>query len=441
MTTPSTDELHQAIDDVLIRYIPHFSPAIITRAKGSFVYEASGRAVLDFTSGQMCAVLGHNHPDIVAAIEKASREVIHLLSSMLSPSVIMLAQRLTGILPNGLDKALLLNTGAESNEAAIRMAKLATGGFEVLGFAGSWHGLTAGASASTYSFARQGYGPVMPGTNMLPAPNCYRCPIRHCHDRCDMTCLEVGFEMADRQALGAPAALIVEPLLSTAGIVDLPLGFLAKLKQMCEARGLFLIVDEAQTGLGRLGIDFGFERDGIVPDFLTLSKTLGGGLPLAATITSREIEEKCYERGFLYVTSHVSDPLPAEVGLAMLMVFERDRITENARNMGLYLKEKLCELQMRHECIGDVRGRGLLLGIEIVSDREKRTPAPDLGYSIMDRCYALGLSMNIVRHAAAGGVFRIAPPLTVTRSEIDLAISILDQAICESMNAQAEDSL
>ena len=192
---------------------------------------------------------------------------------------------------------------------------------------------------------------------------------------------------------------------------------------------MYLILDEAQTAMGRVGSTFAFERDGVVPDFLTLSKTLGGGLPLAATVTSKEIEEVCFSRGFLYITSHVSDPLPAEVGLAMLKVMRQGQMVEKAKEKGDYLKARLLELKERHECIGDVRGRGLLLGVEIVADRERRTPAPDLGYRITERCLELGLSMNIIRLPGMGGVFRIAPPLTVSYEELDLGVEILDRAI------------
>lgn len=429
--TPHQDGWLQEAESVLIRYCGDFSPFLIERAEGAYIYTTDGRAILDFTSGQMCSVFGHNHPKVVQAIKEACDSGLHLLSTMLSPAVVELCRQLAELLPEGLNRSILLNTGAESNEVALRMAKLATGGFEVVGYTGSWHGMTAGAQAHTYSITRRGYGPVTPGARALPAPNCYRCPIRHCRDQCDNTCLEVGFEQIDQESVGAPAALIAEPVLSAAGIIDLPGPYLHRLKELCEERGLLIIFDEAQTGLGRLGHNFAFERDGIAPDFLTLSKTLGGGIPLSATITSREIEERCYENGFIYVTSHVSDPLPAMVGLAMLGILQEERLSEAAREQGAYLKAQLQALQEKHECIGDVRGRGLLLGMEIVSDREKRTPAPELGGRIGDRCLELGLSMNIVRVKGFGGVFRIAPPLTISREEIDSGVAILDQAIMD----------
>ncbi len=419
-------------EEVLIRYCGEFSPFLIQKAEGSYIYTIEGKAILDFTSGQMCSIFGHNHPVVVEAIKKACDHSIHLLSTMLSPPVVELCKQLIDLLPEGLDKCLLVNTGSESNEVAIRMAKLATGGFEVIGFAGSWHGMTAGAQSYTYSHTRTGYGPVMPGSMAIPAPYAYRCPIKHCKGQCDNTCLETSMEMADRQSVGAYAAFIAEPILSAAGIIDLPGAYLKRLKELCEEKGLLLILDEAQTAMGRVGFNFAFERDGVQPDFLALSKTLGGGLPLAATITSRELEERCFERGFINVTSHVSDPLPAEVGLAMLAILEKEQLAERARIQGAYLKEQLELLQEKHECIGDVRGRGLLLGVEIVADRESKQPAPELGHRISERCLELGLSMNIVRIKGMGGVFRIAPPLTVSRAEIDLGIAILDQAIRES---------
>lgn len=431
----SFEELWAIAEAHLIRYSGNFTPMLIERAKGTYLYDQSGRAILDFTSGQMCATLGHNHPAVIEAIHKACRDVLHLFSGLLSPSVVHLANQLTRLLPSSLQKAILLNTGSEANEAAIRMAKLHTGGFEVVGLSASWHGMTAGANASTFIAARKGYGPTMPGTYSIPTPNCYRCPIQHCKDRCDMTCLEVGFAMVDNQSVGAYAAMIAEPVLSAGGMVVPPEGYFQRLQQLCRERGMLLILDEAQTAFGRTGTNFAFEQLGIVPDMLTLSKTLGGGLPLAATVTSEAIEQDCFEKGFLYYTSHVSDPMPAEVGLAVLQVLASENLNQRSQQMGEYLKAGLLELQCRYEIIGDVRGRGLLLGVELVKDRDTRQPYPEMGAKITRRCLELGLSMNIVALAAMGSVWRIAPPLTVTQEELNQGLEILDRAIADCLDA------
>ncbi len=413
----------------LVRYGGSFEPLIIERAQGSFVYDADGREILDFTSGQMSAVLGHSHPDIAAVVTEHIHSLDHLFSGMLSRPVVALAAQIARHAPPGLERCLLLSTGAESNEAALRMAKLVTGGHEVVGFTQSWHGMTGGAAAATYSAGRKGYGPAAVGSMAIPAPNAYR-PRFTQHGELDWRReLDDGFEQVDRQSTGSLAAFIAEPILSSGGILDLPPGYMAALKQKCVERGMLLILDEAQTGVGRTGLMFACERDGVAPDILTLSKTLGAGLPLAAMVTTAAIEEEAHARGFLFYTTHVSDPLPAAVGLKVLEVVERDGLVERARVAGARLEQGLRRLQSRHECIGDVRGRGLLLGLEVVKDRDSKEPAFALGESITRECMKLGLSMNIVKLPSMGGVFRVAPPLTVSDSEIDLGLQLLDKAI------------
>ena len=413
----------------LIRYGGSFEPLIIERAQGSFVHDADGRAILDFTSGQMSALLGHGHPEIAAVVADHAQRLDHLFSGMLSRPVVDLATRLAGVTPPGLDRAMLLSTGAEANEAALKMAKLHTGKFEVVSFAQSWHGMTGGAASATYSAGRKGYGPAAVGSFAIPAPYPYR-PRFERNGRFDWQAeLDYAFDLIDRQSSGNLAAFIAEPILSSGGLIDLPLGYLAALKKKCAERGMLLILDEAQTGVGRTGLMFAFERDGVVPDILTLSKTLGAGLPLAAVLTSAEIEETCHARGFLFYTTHVSDPLPAAVGLKVLEVVTRDKLVDRARVAGQRLESGLRSLQREFDCIGDVRGRGLLLGIEIVKSQAGKEAAPDLGAAITRQCMALGLSMNIVQLPGMGGVFRIAPPLTVSDEEIDLGLGLLKQAI------------
>ena len=172
--------------------------------------------------------------------------------------------------------------------------------------------------------------------------------------------------------MGRYAAVIAEPILSSAGIIELPTGYLKALKSKCSERGMLLILDEAQTGLGRTGDLFAFEHEGVVPDILTLSKTLGAGLPLSATITSAEIEQQCYEQGYIFYTTHAADPLPASVGAKVVEIIVRDALTERARELGTYMKEQLLALKQRHEHIGDVRGRGLLLDLRRRNRRRQR---------------------------------------------------------------------
>ena len=403
---------------------------LIVRAKGSYLYTQDNRAVLDFSSGQMCATIGHSHPEILKAIKRAGETVIHLDSTMLSPDVVALANRLCELVPESLSKVQLLNTGGEANEAALRLAKISTGRFEIVGMAGSWHGTTTGAASTTYAHGRKKYGPVMPGSLAIPAPNCYRCPVRHCIDQCDMVCLDVGFDMIDATSVGEEAAVIVEPIQSAGGIIVPPQGYFSRLRELCDHRGMLLIFDEAQTGLGRTGQLFGFTGEGVIPDILTLSKTLGGGLPLSAVITSNTVADAAKSKGFSHYTSHASDPFTASVGLAVVDVILTENLVERAKSMGQYLQDRLKELQVRYKAIGDVRGRGLLLGVEIVADRDTREPGHELIKLLTDRCFQLGLNIN--RVGGLHSVWRLAPPLTISKSEIDQAIEIMDHAFKET---------
>jgi len=424
----------------LIRYGGDPYPEIVDRAEGCYVWDASGKKILDFTSGQMCATVGHNHPNIVAAIKRSCDSALHLFSGMIPRSVVQLADALAKIVPRPLRKSLFLNTGSESNDAALKMARLHTGGFEVIGLGGSWHGVTGNAGSVSFASDRKGYGPGVPGSFVLPEPNAYRCPVRHCRDKCDRTCMQVGFEMYDMQSAGAPAAVIAEPVISAGGVIVPPDGYFAALKAEAGKRGMLLIFDEAQTAFGRLGHWFAATHLGVTPDIMTVSKTLGGGVPLAGVITSDAIEESCHRRGFAFYTSHVSDPLPAAVGVAVLETIEQEKLLARSNEMGDYLAAGLRDLQSRHEEIGDVRGMGLLRGIELVQDRETRVPHHQLGALTTQRCLELGLSMNIRRRPERGSVWRIAPPLTVKTADIDLAITIFDQALRESRAAMAKRS-
>jgi 2,2-dialkylglycine decarboxylase (pyruvate) len=425
------DDVSQAMDQRfwtrarrhMLGYGGDFVPFVPVRAEGSFLYDGAGRRVLDFTSGQMSAILGHSHPEIVATVREAVGTLDHLFSSMLSEPVVALAEALAALVPD-LPRAMLLSTGGEANEAAIRLAKLVTGRWEVVSFAQSWHGMTSGAAAATYKTGRRGIGPMMPGNFAIPAPNAYRPRFAGVGWREE---LDDAFDLLDRQCTGNLAAFIAEPVLSSGGIIDLPVGYLEALAAHCRTRGMMLILDEAQTGVGRTGLMFAFERDGVVPDILTLSKTLGAGLPLSAVLTSDAVAAEAEAKEFLFYTTHVNDPLPASVGLKVLQIVQRDGLAERAKVMGARLAAGLRGLQQRFDCIGDVRGRGLLMGLEFRSSGGQEAGA--ISDAVTDTALEVGLSANIVRAGASGGVMRIAPPLTVSDAEVDLGVELLGEAI------------
>ena len=426
-------DLQTKTSKYLLRYGTSFHKDVITGAKGLYIYTASGHKILDFTSGQMSCLLGHGHPEIVKVIVDHAMYLDHLFSGMVSPPVISLGERLCEALPAGLDKAFFLSTGGESNECAIKLAKMYTGKFEIVGLGASWHGMTAQAQGAQYHFGRKGQGPTMPGQLMLPAPNGYRSPFRRPDGSYNWeTEMEYGWRAVDMQSCGNLAACIVECIQSSGGMHVLPEGYLKALKKQCEIRGMLLIVDEAQTGVGRAGDFMAIEHEGVVPDILTVSKTLGNGIPLSAVITSAEIDQVCADNGFMFYTTHCSEPLPAAVGDKVLEIVQRDNLVAKARQTGNVLHQGLRRLQSRYECIGDVRGRGLMAGIEIVADRNTKEPALTLAKAIGDKAYDLGVWANLSTHPCFGGVFRIAPPITISEQQLEEGLAILDKAFAET---------
>ncbi|MDD3446672.1 MAG: aminotransferase class III-fold pyridoxal phosphate-dependent enzyme, partial [Zavarzinia sp.] len=282
---------------------------------------------------------------------------------------------------------------------------------------------------------RKGYGVPPPGVFVIPEPNAYRPYIKAASEEEEaLANLDLALKMFDMQSTGRGAAIIVEPVISAGGVLVPPRAFMQALRRAADERGMLLIFDEAQTAFGRIGTRTGAEYFGVVPDIITMSKTLGGGLPLAAVATTAEIEETLHARKFTNYTSHVSDPLLGEVGLAVLGVIRDENLIARANDIGAYLRSGLEALQARYEVIGDVRGLGLLLGVELVTDRNLRRPAHALGALTTRKCFEKGLSMNIRRRPERGSVWRIAPPLTVSKDEIDRAIAILDDALRESLD-------
>jgi len=434
-----SDALQQASKEFLVRYGGDVFPSLFRSAKGTIVTDRDGREYLDFTSGQMCATIGHNHPAIVEAVHRAGEKALHFFSGMIPEVVVELAQTLArDWLPGDIKRSIFINTGSEATEVALRMAKMYTDGYEVLVLGGSWHGITGGASSVSMASDRKGYGVPPPGIFVIPEPNAYRPYIPGAtEDEAALANLDLALKMFDMQSAGRGAAIIAEPIISAGGVLVPPKSFMQALRKAADDRGMLLVFDEAQTAFGRIGTRTGSEFFGVVPDIMTMSKTLGGGVPLAAVATTAKIEDALHEKHFTYYTSHVSDPLGAEVGLAVLKVIAEEQLVARSREMGAYLRGRLEDLQQRYEVIGDVRGAGLLIGVELVRDRASRAPAHELGAITTRKCLERGLSMNIRRRPERGSVWRIAPPLTVSTDEIDRAIDILETSLREGQDEMA----
>ena len=355
----------------LIRYAGSLAPEPIARAEGAWVETASGRKILDFTSGQICSTLGHNHPRIAAAVRSALDEVIHLNSWMLSEPVLALGERLVGLFPAPLDRVLLLNTGTEANEVALKMAKMHTGRWEVVGLTRSFHGLLSGIASVNFSMAHAGYGPVLPGSYAIPAPYAYRCPVRHCDGACDCTCLEVGFELVDQQSSGRSARWSPSPCSPPAGSSS------ARRLLPTRARAARRARDAPRHGRGADGLRP--PRDDVRLRARRGRAGLRRGLEDARRrpAAGRDDHSARSSRTATRRASSTSPPTsPTRCRRrpgSPCWTSSRRKTWSGGPTRGEYMLARLRELQARHESIGDVRGRGLLIGVELVEDRKPPT--------------------------------------------------------------------
>jgi 2,2-dialkylglycine decarboxylase (pyruvate) len=399
---------------------------VFERAAGSVVWDVNGKDYIDFNSGQMCSALGHNHPTITAAIKMACETMLHAHSSHYNVQEITLAARLGSLMPSPLQKSLFGESGADANEMAMMIARKYTGGYEIASPHISFHGLSDATRAVTFSGWHAGHGHLPGGTFAIVAPYCYRCPLAQTFPSCEFACLKTSFALLDAQTTGRPAAVITEPLFSAGGVIEPPPGWLKALKEMCHQRGMLLIVDEEQTGLGKLGQMFGFESEGVVPDIVTVAKHFGGGVGISAVTTTEAIEDKVVSEGYAATHSHANDPLICAAGIASLDVIEQEDIPAKARKIGKHMRERLEAFQQRYEMIGDVRGRGQLLGVELVRDRHSKEPATDEGRAIGKYCFENGLIFSLRRN---GSVLRFVPPATTSEDQVDAAMDLLGKAI------------
>jgi 4-aminobutyrate aminotransferase-like enzyme len=345
---------------------------------------------------------------------------------------VLLAKKLSEIVPDPLAKSFFLSTGAESVEAALRLAKKYTGRFEVVALLRGYHGRTAGSQSYTSISrgARAGYGPLLPGSTFIPAPYCYRCAFNETLP-CNLSCLSYAEDVIDRTTCGQPAAMLIEIMQGVGGTIVPPAEWVRRLRQICTEREMLLIIDESLTGMGRTGKWFGFEYYDIVPDILTTSKALGQGVPAAAVITTDNIADTAVANGFDQGATHMGDSFQCAVALANIEVIERENLLEKGIRLGALLKKGLEELQTKFEIVGDVRGMGLFLGMEIVESRASKRPDPESTLKLVAECEDQGLLLGggIPTGGLGTNTIRLCPPLVITEEQVITAINIIEDVL------------
>ncbi len=406
---------------------PRGYPFVMDHGRGTEVWDVDGNRFLDFEAGIAVASTGHSHPQVVKAIQDQTEKFIHISSDFYHEKWIALAEKLAEIAPwSGPSACFMTNSGTESVESAIKLARYHTGSTQFIGFLGAFHGRTLGAVSLTASKAhyKNGFFPLMNGVVHVPFPNPYRPLLQRRPGMGDGETV-VAFieeEILERLLPGEDVAgILVEPIQGEGGYIYPPDDFFSALRKLCDKYDILLIVDEVQSGMGRTGKWWAIEHYGVEPDILLTAKGIASGMPLGAMVTRKELMD--WPKGS-HGNTFGGNPVSCSAALATIQLIE-EQYLENTRVVGAYCKDALEELQAKHASIGDVRGKGFMLGVEFVQDRETKQPAESLRDDVVYKAFERGLLLL----GCGKSVIRVTPPLSTTKSEVDEAMLILDEAI------------
>ncbi len=410
---------------------PRDYPFVMAKGRGVEVWDVDGNRFLDFASGIAVCSTGHAHPQVVQAIRDATEDFLHISSDYWHERMTRLCERINEMAPMMEPvQVFLCQSGTESVEAALKLARYVTGRPRFIGFLGGFHGRTMGSLSFTASKYTQqaGFFPTMPGVTHVPYPNTYR-PLFAGSDQ-GKAVLEYIENVLFQNNVPANevAAILVEPIQGEGGYLVPPDGFLRGLRELCDRHNILLIFDEVQSGIGRTGRMFASQHWGVAPDIMTLAKGLGSGLPIGLMVARRSLMEK-WKRG-AHGNTYGGNPVTCAAALATLDLVERE-YAANAASVGEYFTTRLRELQSRFACIGDIRGKGLMIGMELVEDRDSRKPARELVDKVLTRAYHQGLLLL----SCGVSTVRFIPPLMIDRGHVDEAMVLLEAALTEALAA------
>ncbi|MFF6994798.1 aspartate aminotransferase family protein [Streptomyces sp. NPDC008313] len=385
---------------------------VVTRAEGAHLWDADGRRITDLMGGAGVNLIGHSHPDFVRALTAQMSE--WMIGAHASNARLEMTEQFADLLPARLGRIQLYSGGSEAVEAAVRLAKAATGKFEVLSFWNAFHGRTAGSLALTGG-ARKGLGPTGPGTMSVPFANCYRCPLRQTHPGCGFACVEFARDTLRQQSSGALAAILVEPVQGRAGNVVPPPGYLSALRGLADEYDALLIADESMTGMGRTGALLACDHERVGPDVVVLGKGIGAGYPVSAVLASTALMTSGpFGEPSANSSSYGGFPTACRAVAAVTRIISDGHLAERAAELGERALDVLLERLRGVALVGEVRGKGLAIGIELVADRKTRTPIgkEDL-HAVFDQLLAAGVLVM-----TGGNNLRLYPPLTVGEDDL-----------------------
>jgi len=427
---PKAREILERDERVISPSYVRFYPLVVESGRGCIIRDVDGNEYIDFNSGLVCMNVGHNHPKVIEALKKQLERFLHYSNTdFYYREVVDLAERLCEITPGRFEKKVYYgNSGTEAVEAAIKLAKWHTRKPRFIGFISAFHGRTTGSLSFTASkpVQRRYFFPLMPGVTHVPYPYCYRCPFKQTFPDCNYWCIDFIDEYVLQKYVPPEevAAILFEPIQGEGGYVVPPEGYFQRLKKLADKYGILLIDDEVQAGMGRTGRWFAIEHWEVEPDIICMAKALASGLPLGATIARAKIMD--WEGGS-HASTFGGNPLSCVAAIAAIDTIKEQNLLENATRQGNYIMKRLRELAEQSEIIGDVRGKGLMIGVEIVEDKDSKKPASNLAKEIMMRSWKRGVAII----TCGVSTLRIAPPLIITRELVDAALEIVEDTIKE----------
>ncbi len=412
--------------------IPYF-PLTVASAKGAVVTDLAGVEYIDFLASAACVNAGHSHPKVVQAIkDQADKYILYNTSYSYTEPQLKLAKELHRITPGKFNKKTSYGlSGSDAVDGVIKLARAYTGRTNIVSFIDSYHGSTYGAlSLSAISLnMRKKMGPFLPGVHHIPYPYCYRCPMGQKEENCKLECLD-QLKKAFESYLPPEdvAALVFEPIAGDAGMVVPPKKYVKALYELCQYYGILFVSEEVQQGFGRTGKWFAIEHFDVVPDAIVVAKSIASGMPISAIVAREELMNSWGAPAHAFSMS--GNPISCQAALATISVIEEENLIEKARTLGEYLLRQFQEIKSRYEIIGDVRGKGLSIGVEIIKDRKSKEKDTIGTAKICYRCYEKGLILTFLGQNS----LRIQPPLVISKAQIDKALGIIEEAIKEYLN-------
>lgn len=415
-------------DYVATSFVAAVEPIAVGKAEGSTIWDQDGKEYIDGFAGIAVVNAGHRHPKVIAAAKRQMDEVVHAATYIYHvPVVGQLGERLAQITPGRLQKTFFGNSGAEGIETALRLAKAYTGKREIITLTHSFHGRSAGTLSITGNKARKTHGgPYLSGVAFAPAPYVYRNPFgTDDPEEVAERCAEMVQWAIDYQSSGDVAAFIAEPVMGEGGILVPPASYFQRVKEILDRNGILFIADEVQSGFGRTGEMFGIEHYGVEPDIMVLAKGIADGFPLSATIATPEIGDSL--KPGEHLSTFGGNPVSCAAALANIEVMEEERLPQEAARKGAHAMQRLRDMAERHALIGDVRGLGLMIGVELVKDRTTKEPANKEAAAVRRLAREAGLLIGV--GGQAGNVVRLQPPLVIDDAVLDRSLDIFDEAL------------